>query len=71
MLLGGNVEKEVLYLIKFMSYMGFFIAIDLKASNKLFCIINCKIKGMVRYRVQCYPDLPNPRSAAGNTVLAA
>ena len=51
--------------------MGFFIAIDLKAINKLFCIINCKIKGMVRYRVPCFPNLPDPRSAARNTVLAA
>lgn len=51
--------------------MGFFIAIDLKAINKLFCIINCKIKGMVKYRVLCFPNLPDPRSAARNTVLAA
>ena len=51
--------------------MGFFIAIDLKAINKLFCIINCKIKGMVKYRVPCFPNLPDPRSAARNTVLAA
>ena len=51
--------------------MGFLIAIDLKAINKLFCIINCKIKGMVRYRVPCFPNLPDPRSAARNTVLAA
>ena len=26
---------------------------------------------MVRYRVQCFPNLSSPRSAAGNTVLAA